>query len=992
MSHGSKRQKLTNGESKVTGGSRFFAPYRIVGLVSPTSVPFTSVPLGKETFQITTSIGRSLQTYDLRRGLNLVFISRPQTPGPISATQAWRDKVLGAWSSGDEHGVWVFKRGKKEAELELPDGWHEDIQAICCFGAWIVGVGERSLLVWKASFKLHAALRGVSPIPFTKCIISLPTFLNKILVGRNDGSVEIWNVSSGRLIYTIMPPSADYGAVTALENVPVLAVVAVAYQSGPILIHNVRSDETLIELSVAKDVPVSSISFRSDGLGAGSNGQEAGVMATASSDSGDITLWDLNDGGRKSGVLRSAHGSPGVSNIEFLSGQPLLVSSGMDNSLRTWIFDNSPFSPIPRLLHQRAGHGATITNLEFLPSASDGSDDVGKWLMSASLDRSLWAWSLRRDGQSTEISQGAIQSKAKKKGLLSGNVSENLKCPPIVSIACSLNRDGGMGSLPGKHPIWSNPKSKNAETAAMTGWESIITAHLNDNKARTWFWGRKKAGRWAFTTSDGSPVSSVAITSCGTFAIVGSFKGSIDTYNLQSGQHRQRFPPKRLKKGDPLPNDEGDNSPIVGLAVSSGNQTLISASANGTLKFWSFITGQLQHTLTLPPIAHLHFHKISNLCALACRDTSIRVVDVSTHRLIRELHPSRPVIPTLLNKPINSVKFSSTGRWVAATISTAILIWDLPTGNLVDCLPLKGGCTSLAFSPTDEYLAAATQSSVGIEIWSNKSLFSTVASRSITAGELDVLLSSDPQSVRGEAALISATDEAEHGLDLQGDGISLPEPSLPEPPKGLLRLSNVPASQWRNLLYIDLIRRRNRPIAPPEKPKSAPFFLPSLAVKGEEREGREGKEEIPTEEALAKEESRVIKLGREDGFKKLLHEYHQSGPEVEGAVKEDSLPAKIIAHLKRSTPSAAEVSIRLLDGEGEILPFLRALSWGLQERDEFEVVQVWMAVFLRVHGDFVTSSGRARELLGEWRDNVDGEVAGKVRFCRGVVGFIGGWG
>ncbi|KAI7523359.1 hypothetical protein KC317_g21707, partial [Hortaea werneckii] len=153
---GSKRQKLTNGvpkSSRKPGTSRLFTPYRTIGLVSPTAVPFTAVPLGKTTFQITTSVGRSLQTYDLRRGLNLVFITRPQTPGPITASTAWKDKIFGAWSEGEaggrRRGVWVFKRGKMEAELEMPGGWNEDIKAFCIFGGWIIGVAESSLLVWK---------------------------------------------------------------------------------------------------------------------------------------------------------------------------------------------------------------------------------------------------------------------------------------------------------------------------------------------------------------------------------------------------------------------------------------------------------------------------------------------------------------------------------------------------------------------------------------------------------------------------------------------------------------------------------------------------------------------------------------------------------------------------------------------------------------------------------------------------------------------------
>ena len=200
-----KRQKLSNGVAKPqrqskAGTSRIFAPYRTVGLVSPTEVPFTSIPLGKTTFQITTSVGRSLQTYDLRRGLNLVFITRPQTPEKITATKAWKDKIFAAWGGDDansERGVWVFKRGKKEAELEVPADCKENVKAFCVFGCWVIGVCDTELLVWKTTdLELYTSLRGISPIAFTKCISSLPTFLNKIIVGREDGSAEIWNMFS----------------------------------------------------------------------------------------------------------------------------------------------------------------------------------------------------------------------------------------------------------------------------------------------------------------------------------------------------------------------------------------------------------------------------------------------------------------------------------------------------------------------------------------------------------------------------------------------------------------------------------------------------------------------------------------------------------------------------------------------------------------------------------------------------------------------------
>lgn len=519
------------------------------------------------------------------------------------------------------------------AELELPQGSIGKIDKLVIIGEWIVGCGSKHIQVWKTTTLEHyTTLQGASSSPLSGCVCNMPTYLNKIFVGRQDGSVEIWNLNTGKLLYTLLPPAANFGPVTALQPTPALSLLAIAYESGPVTIHNIRTDKEVMRLNTggSQKVPITSITFRTDGLGAGEDGREDGVMATASKDSGDITFWDLNKGGRKTGTLRGAHGPPpsasggvggGISKVEFLAGQAVIVSSGLDNSLKSWIFDETPFSPTPRILHSRGGHAAPVSTLRFLPSNSDGADDIGKWLLSASQDRSLWGWSLRRDGQSTELSQGAVQKKAKKMGLLTGNSDaskhhaklEDLKAPPITCMACSLNRDGGMGAMPGVTGIWNNSSNvkgqgkKGVEVNA-TGWESIVTGHAGDKTARTWFWGRKRAGRWTFDTSDGTDVASVAISACGTFAIIGSAGGSIDMYNLQSGQHRRRFPARltpaeakkyklqQLQAEESIFSDELDapkkfvkgegkhKGAITGLAVDGLNRTVISCSDDGKVK------------------------------------------------------------------------------------------------------------------------------------------------------------------------------------------------------------------------------------------------------------------------------------------------------------------------------------------------------------------------------------------------------------------------
>ncbi|KAI0852989.1 WD domain-containing protein [Daldinia vernicosa] len=1027
-----KRQKLNSvaksNKSSTSQQSRIFAPYRTIGLVSPTNVPFTTVPLGNTTFQVTTSIGRSLQTYDLKRGLNLVFITRPQTPSTITATCAWKQKVFVAWGDsreGSSQGIWIFQRGKKVGELELPSDLHEPIKQILVFGSWVVACGLTRIEVWKtttlehyttlftmASKKLDNELTGG--------ICTMPTYLNKIFAGRRNGWVEIWNISTGKLIYTILPPSPSCGAVTCMQPTPALSLMAISYAEGPLVIHNVLTDKKMLEVNAGtEDAPVTSISFRTDGMGAGQDGRKDGVMATATQSSGDITFWDLNQGGRIMGILRSAHNPPlqegasirgGVSKIEFLAGQPVIVTSGRDNSLKTWIFDETPFSPIPRILHTRSGHAAPVTSLQFLPTDFEGAEAGNKWLLSGGRDRSLWGWSLRRDGQSTELSQGNIRKKAKKYGILDSSTLsrgptttlDDLKAPEITCIACSLNRDGGMGALPGKQVLWQKSQTQkkpiDAEISGMTGWESVVTAHKNDPFVRTWFWGRKRAGRWAFQTGDGANVSSVAMSPCGTFAVVGSIGGSIDMFNLQSGLHRQRFPSKltpaqarqvkmqQLRQADTVvqlqarsatgfaPGVGKHTKAVTGIVVDSMNKYVISCSLDGKVKFWEFLTGNLLEEINWAPMTGIigcRYHAANDLIAFSCDDNSIRVVDIETKQTIREFWGCQG--------KINDFIFSNDGRWIVAASQDAIIrVWDLPTGHLIDAIRLEKPCTALAFSATGEYLAAATEGELGVDIWNNKALFTHVPTRQISEDSIKQISGPTASGEGGQGLLEAAFEEAASQED---DEITAP--GVDQLSADMMTLSLVPRSRWQTLLHLDLIKQRNKPTEAPKAPEKAPFFLPSAT-----NNGASNLDAAQPNTDQAQSQSRITRFDRnraEQIFTNKLQAGATSGNFTE-----------FIEHLKSLPPATADLELRSLttgddDESNELLHFIHAMTSRLVARRDYELTQAWMAVFLRLHFDLILASDTLMSALSEWKKHQAEEcnrLDSLVSYCGGVVNFL----
>ena len=957
----------------------------------------------------------------------MIFLTRPQTPTDITATVAWKDRVFAAWGGevANSHvGVWVFKRGKKVGGLERPRGISESVNRLIVFGSWIVASCSTRIEVWKSATYEHYTT--LTPTISRKAgqgrilsggICNMPTYLNKIFVGKQDGSLDIWNLSTGKLIYTTLPSSASSGAVTALEPTPALSLLAIARADGSIVLHDIRIDKAVLRLNTKASHPstISSISFRTDGLGAGADGSKAGIMATAGTNDGDVTFWDLNDGGRITGVLRGAHKPPssthgsdsvGINRVQFLPGQDVMLSSGLDNALKSWIFDANSLSPTPRILHSRCGHAAPVTRLNFVPSNSDGADTGGKWLMSAGRDQSLWGWSLRRDGQSTELSQGSVRKKAKRLGLLGKSLEnersttlEDLKAPEITTMACSLNRDGGMGGASSGGAVWTNTTSKKGPTDASesnaTGWESVVTGHRGDKYARTWFWGRKKAGRWAFETGDGTEVTSVAVTSCGAFALVGSAGGSVSLFNLQSGIQRQKFPSsltpgqaKKLKLSHAAGSDasaigvdgtrkyalgEGRHKrAVTGLMVDGLNKTLISCGLDGKIKFWGFQTGLLQDEIDWFPMTSItasQYHRPSDLVALSCDDLSIRVVDTETKKLVRELWGCLG--------QISDFCFSNDGRWIiAASMDSVIRVWDLPTGHLINAIRVESPCTALAYSDTGEFLATAHADSVGINIWNNRTLFTHVPTRLIKEHEISPAIATTLSGENGQGFIDAAFDEeAEEEVQETAYNDLAPTDQLS---LDMLTLSLVPKSRWQTLLHLDTIRQRNKPKEPPKAPEKAPFFLPSL---DSTKVPEPPKAEEQNQNTLA-ERSRITKMDRAATASQFTTALQ--------ATRQSSEYTPFIEHLKTLSPSTADIEIRSLNPE-ELVPFVSALTYQLRSKRDYELVQAWMAVFLRIHGDAVPGNAGLRQVLVEWREwqGREGKRLGDlVGFCGGVVGFI----
>lgn len=288
-------------------------------------------------------------------------------------------------------------------------------------------------------------------------------------------------------------------------------------------------------------------------------------------------------------------------------------------------------------------------------------------------------------------------------------------------------------------------------------------------------------------------------------------------YNLQSGIRRQSYPPRATPaqarklqlqraagQAGSRQNQGKHTKAVTGLMIDGLNTTVISCGLDGKLKFWDFLTGQLKDELDWHPmcaITGLRYSHASDLLAVTCDDLSIRVIDIETKKLVRELWGCVG--------QVNDFCVSNDGRWVvAASMDSIIRVWDLPTGHLIDAFRLKNTCTSLAFSSTGEFLATAHADGVGINLWSNRSLFMHVPTSHIDEDAVAEIAAPTASGESGVGAIEAAFADSQ-----ESDAQSGPTMTADQLEKDMVTLSITPKNRWQTLLHLEQIKVS---ICPPE--------------------------------------------------------------------------------------------------------------------------------------------------------------------------------
>ncbi|KAI3406748.2 UTP21 [Candida oxycetoniae] len=896
---------------RVRKPSKIFSPFRVLGNVTD-ATPFAIGTLGS-TFYAVTSVGKSFQIYDLAT-LHLLFVSQTQTKSKITCFTTHHHYIF----VGSGHKVGIYKRGKLEFTLTCET--NGIITHLCHFGEYLIATSSRGeLFVFRRTAadglkfptELYSVIRAVN-IDVDGEIVGVihpPTYLNKVVVATTS-SIVIINVRSGKVLYRSQQQQFGEESLSSIESAPVLDVVGVGTASGNVYIYNLRKGSVLGEKITTSgsetSSKVTSISFRTDGS----------PHLVAALNNGDLYFHNLNKNTRIH-VLRNAHKEAhgGVSKVQFLNGQPILLTNGGDNHLKEFVFDpslsatNTSIIAPPRHLRSRGGHSAPPVAIQF------PDEDKSHFLFSASRDRSFWSFSLRKDAQAQEFSQRMHKSKDGKRQ--AGQVASlKEKFPEIIAIATSHARTGE--------------------------WDNILTAHKDEPFARTWDSSTKRVGKHILNTVDQGICKSICISQCGNFGLVGSSLGGIGVYNLQSGLLRRKY---LLHK-----------QVVTGLAIDGMNRKMVSCGLDGVVGFYDFGKSKYLGKLQLSaPITSMVYHNQSDLVACALDDLSIIVIDVTTQKVVRVLygHSNR----------ISGIDFSPNGRWIVSVgLDSTLRTWDLPTGGCIDGVFLPIVATSVKFSPLGDVIATTHVSGNGISLWTNRAQFKPVSTRHVEEEEFSTILLPNASGDGGSIILDGALDEEEEQDTAEFDiGKFVSSDQIDS---DLITLSTGPRTKFNTLLYLDTIKQRNKPIEPPKKPEKTPFFI---GLTGEAVGDRASVAEGAKEKIIdAKQEQ---KQEQEEKSKLLQYNFQNRSSGGDGGATtafesefttllrnsgETSQFEEFNKYLVNLAPSAIDLEIRSLNTQPpltELTNFIRALLAGLQSNKNFELIETIFSMFLKVHGD-----------------------------------------
>jgi RNA polymerase sigma factor (sigma-70 family) len=292
-----------------------------------------------------------------------------------------------------------------------------------------------------------------------------------LVTGSQDGSVSLWDVSSGKEVRRFRPGGEVFSVAFSPDGKVLAAGGGARGKAGEVRLWDAASGkETALR---EHDDLVVSVAFAPDGR----------VLATGGRD-GAVTLWDVGQFRRRAGsrgkatAIYSVAFSPDGKRLASAGGEEFLGEGNRDGDLGLWDVATG------KALATIGGHAGTVTSVAFSPD--------GKTLASGGFDRTVRVWdvatgremflfkghtgvvrcvAISPDGKS--VASGGFDGSVKVWDLATGRELASLKGPAggVMSVAFSpdgrvLAAGGGTPGKPGLVILWNVASAPGAGRSA----------------------------------------------------------------------------------------------------------------------------------------------------------------------------------------------------------------------------------------------------------------------------------------------------------------------------------------------------------------------------------------------------------------------------------------------------------------------------------------------------------------------------------------------
>lgn len=487
-----------------------------------------------------------------------------------------------------------------------------------------------------------------------------------------------------------------------------------------------------------------------------------------------------------------------------------------------------------------------------------------------------------------------------------------------------------------------------SETTREKHWDSIVALHSGLTMATTWSFDKRKMGELKLLPEKFKEknrkdfrafASTLNMTHCGNFVVVGYSSGDVERFNIQSGIHRATY-------GSPAHAAE-----VRGIWTDNLNQIVISGGVDNAVKFWNFKATTKKHIgMIKMPDSVLLFrgHRESSMLCVALEDFSIYVIDYDTKNIVRKFIGHTAAI--------TDACFSPDSRWlITSSMDCTIRTWDIPSSYLIDQFKMTQPCISITMSPVGDFLATAHVDFLGVYLWANKSLYEHISMRAVNPDAEAPTMELPNMFHYERMADLDAMMRIVKIEEDREDDEALIRTDYKSPSQiddGLVTMSTFAEAKWKNLLSLDLIKKRNKPKEAPKKPKQAPFFLPTVAGLDIQFD--------------------VNGVSVEDEGSKVLRTTNLENLTTFGIVLKKSAEAgdftNAIKHITSLNPTMIDYEIRSLSplGGGSLdlmAKFLEMIVAMFNSNESFELAQSYLALFLKVHEEIISENKELIDIL-----------------------------